>query len=589
MRPRPLLWHIVPGFLLVTLASLAGVAYFGTRAFTQFHDRQREEDLAALALVAAHEIADRTAARIAAGDLQDLCLGLGHDAGARVTVVDPGGRVLCDTERDPATLENHGGRPEVAGAIAGRTSSSRRFSSTLEEELLYVAAPFSYGGARGAVRFALPARRLHETVAGMRARFFLSALGALGLVVLVSLLLVRRITGPLRELAAGAERFARGEFATRVPALPVGELGVVADEMNRMAGDLDARIRGEVRQRRELEAVLASMSEGVIAFDRDATVLSLNRAAAGLLGVRPEGARGRSIEETVRNPELQAFVTRTLAAEGTTSGELAYLDASGERFLQAHGTALEDAGRRMGALVVLTDVTGLRRLERMRRDFVANASHEIRTPVTSIKGFIETREDGAIEDPAAARRFLAIMHKNADRLHSLIDDLLNLSRIEQEAERGEIAREPTALAGVVREALDACGQQIAARGVRAEAGCLGGLEARVNGPLLLQALVNLVDNAVKYSGPGSLVRVECGRADDGVFLRVADTGPGIPREHLPRLFERFYRVDKARSRDLGGTGLGLAIVKHIVHAHRGEITVESEPGRGTTFTITLPA
>jgi two-component system phosphate regulon sensor histidine kinase PhoR len=344
-----------------------------------------------------------------------------------------------------------------------------------------------------------------------------------------------------------------------------------------------------VRQRQELEAVLSSMVEGVLAFDREANLISLNGAAATLLGVKAEQVRGRSIQEAVRNPELQEFVALTLSQAVTQEREISFFDDAGERFIQAHGTGLTDAtGSRIGALIVLNDVTSIRRLERMRRDFVANASHEIRTPVTSLKGFIETLQDGAIDDPEAARRFLAIMKKNADRLHAIIEDLLNLSRIEREAERGEVPLEQAALRGIVEEALEACDGGLQAKEIRVELDCPRDLQVRANPSLLVQAIVNLIDNAAKYSEAGSAVTITCRETERGVAVAVRDSGPGIPREHLPRLFERFYRVDKGRSRNLGGTGLGLSIVKHIVQAHSGEITVESEPGAGSTFTILLP-
>jgi two-component system phosphate regulon sensor histidine kinase PhoR len=590
---KRLLWHLLPWYLLAAAVCLAGLIAYSSRAFTNFYVGQRERDLSSLARVAAFEIEDRTHGGIetpeAFAALETLCRDLARGAEARLTVVDPAGRVLCDSEKDPAALENHGNRPEIREALAGRVGTAVRFSSTLEENLLYVAAPFAYQGRRGGVRFAVSVASLGQALAGLRRDLVLGAFAALALVILVSALLARRLATPLRELRQGAARFAHGEFSRPLPIPAFEEFAVVAEEMNRMAGQLDERIRGEVRQRQELEAVLSSMVEGVLAFDREANLISLNGAAARLLGVRSEQVRGRSIQEAVRNPELQEFVALTLSQAVTQEREISFFDDAGERFIQAHGTGLTDAtGNRIGALIVLNDVTSIRRLERMRRDFVANASHEIRTPVTSLKGFIETLQDGAIDDPEAARRFLAIMKKNADRLHAIIEDLLNLSRIEREAERGEVPLEQASLRGIVEEALEASDGVLQAKEIRVELDCPGGLQVRANPSLLVQAIVNLVDNAAKYSGAGSAVSVTCRDTERGVAVAVRDSGPGIPREHLPRLFERFYRVDKGRSRNLGGTGLGLAIVKHIVQAHRGEITVESEPGAGSTFTILLP-
>ena len=591
MTRKRLLWHLLPWYLIAAAVCLAGLIAYSSRAFTGFYVGQRERDLSALARVTAFEIADRTTGGAdTAAALENLCRDLGRGAGARLTVIDPAGRVLCDSEKDPASLENHGARPEVREALEGRTGTAVRFSSTLEENLLYVAVPFALrrGERRGALRGL--GRRRCAPRSGACAATWSSG---------------RSPPWPWSSSSApcspgawpprcascgsGAARFAHGDFSLPLPIPVFDEFAVVAEEMNRMAGQLDERIRGEVRQRQELEAVLSSMVEGVLAFDREANLISLNGAAARLLGVRAEQVRGRSIQEAVRNPELQEFVALTLSQAVTQEREISFFDDAGERFIQAHGTGLTDAtGSRIGALIVLNDVTSIRRLERMRRDFVANASHEIRTPVTSLKGFIETLQDGAIDDPEAARRFLAIMKKNADRLHAIIEDLLNLSRIEREAERGEVPLEQASLRGIVEEALEASDGVLQAKEIRVELDCPGGLQVRANPSLLVQAIVNLVDNAAKYSGAGSAVSVTCRETERGVAVAVRDSGPGIPREHLPRLFERFYRVDKGRSRNLGGTGLGLAIVKHIVQAHRGEITVESEPGAGSTFTILLP-
>ena len=590
---KRLLWHLLPWYLVAAALCLAGLIVYSSRTFTRFYVGQRERDLSALARVVAFEIADRT--RTGAEDaealkaLEDLCRDLGRGAEARLTVVDPAGRVLCDSEKEPGSLENHGGRPEIRAALEGRTGTAMRFSSTLEEDLLYVAVPFPYREGRGAVRFAVSVASLRAAQGGLRRDLVLGALAALALVVLVSAVLARRLAAPLRELRHGAARFAAGEFSRPLPVPAFDEFAVVAEEMNRMARQLDERIGSEVRQRQELAAVLSSMVEGVLAFDRDANLLNFNSAAARLLAIRPEQVRGRSIQEAIRNPELQEFVAQTLSSAAVQEREIATFDEAGERFLQAHGTGLTDAaGSRFGALIVLNDVTRIRRLERMRRDFVANASHEIRTPVTSLTGFIETLEDGAIDDPEAARRFLAIMRKNADRLHAIVEDLLNLSRIEREAERGEIPLEEASLRAIAEEALEASAGILQTRQIRVALECPRGLRVQANPSLLVQAIVNLVDNAAKYSEPGSGVSVVCRETARGVSIAVRDSGAGIPREHLPRLFERFYRVDKGRSRNLGGTGLGLAIVKHIVQAHRGEISVESETGKGSTFTISLP-
>jgi two-component system phosphate regulon sensor histidine kinase PhoR len=401
--------------------------------------------------------------------------------------------------------------------------------------------------------------------------------------------LARRLARPLELLRTGAERFARGELTHKLPTSDTIEIATLAETLNQMAAALDERIRALVRQRNEADAVLASMVEGVIAVDSHERILSMNQVCRRLLALDPARAQGRALPEVVRNPQLQQLVGEVLGTGEPAREEIA-LQQPQPRFLDAQGSALRDAaGRQIGVLVVLHDVTQLRKLESVRRDFVANVSHELRTPITSIKGFVETLLDGALAQPDDARRFLEIVAVQTDRLGAIIEDLLMLSRIEQEAEKAEIALEPGRIRPVMDAAAAVCQIKAQEKQIRLEVDCDDALQATINPPLLEQALVNLIDNAVKYSAAGQTVRLAAEAADDEVQIHVRDCGCGIPREHLPRIFERFYRVDKARSRKLGGTGLGLAIVKHIAQSHGGRATVESALGQGSTFTLHLPA
>jgi two-component system phosphate regulon sensor histidine kinase PhoR len=331
------------------------------------------------------------------------------------------------------------------------------------------------------------------------------------------------------------------------------------------------------------------MVEGVVAVDADERILRLNEAAARFFGVEVLAAQGRRIQEVVRRAELQRFVSRALESRNPVEGDIVLHNERGEVYLQAHGSVLRDShGQNIGALVVLNDVTRLRRLESIRRDFVANVSHELKTPITAIKGFVETMLDGALDHKEDARRFLDIILRQSERLHAIIEDLLALSRIEQESESGGIPLQEGGVKSVLGAAVQSCEVGAAGKDVDIDLICPEDLRARISAPLLEQAVVNLIDNAVKYSNPGGRVLLQGLQQDDLVLIRVQDWGVGISREHLPRLFERFYRVDKARSRKQGGTGLGLAIVKHIVQAHGGRVDVSSVPGQGSVFTLRLP-
>jgi len=406
---------------------------------------------------------------------------------------------------------------------------------------------------------------------------------------LVSLWIARRITRPLGEMRDGAQRFANGELNRRLPLYHSEELAGLARAMNQMAAQLDERIRTVVGQRNEQEAVLASMIEGVLAIDRSEKILRINQAAAILLDLQPEAAIGRSIQEVLRKPDLQKFVTAALQSKIPTETQMRLVIRGEERFLQTHGAPLRDAaGAEIGLLVVLNDITRLQRLENLRRDFVANVSHELKTPITAIKGSVETLLGGAIEEADNALRFLDIIARQADRLNAIIEDLLALSRIEQEEEKAGIHLEPVAVNEVIQSALLACQVKARDKQVHFTVNCGEELQCLANATLLEQAIVNLIDNAIAYSSEGGAVQLGAQVVADDLEITVRDFGCGIEREHLPRLFERFYRVDKARSRKQGGTGLGLAIVKHIIQAHGGQVRVDSSPGEGSTFTISLP-
>ncbi len=396
----------------------------------------------------------------------------------------------------------------------------------------------------------------------------------------------RRISAPLQSLRAAVEAQADGETHAPLPAVEVAEVSDLVDVIARLGERHAERLEGMLRINNEQEAVLAGMAEGVLAIDADRRVISLNRSAGHLLGVGPAEIMGRALHEIVRNPELLRFVDQLLSTKKPLEQDIIFRQTD-ERVLQVRGTLLANTqGLGFGAVFVLNDVSRLRRLENMRRDFAANVSHELKTPITSIKGFIETVLDGAT--PEDTERFLRIVARQADRLDAIIDDLLSLSRIEKEAEASDIVLATTRLKEIVYGAAHDCLLKADERGVKFDIQCPDDAQARVNALLLQQAVRNLLENAVKYSDSGGFVVVSVEALPDEVRIAVIDRGCGIAPEHHARLFERFYRVDKARSRKLGGTGLGLAIVKHIVLAHRGRVTVESALGKGSKFTIHLP-
>jgi two-component system, OmpR family, phosphate regulon sensor histidine kinase PhoR len=338
----------------------------------------------------------------------------------------------------------------------------------------------------------------------------------------------------------------------------------------------------------EQETVFLSLREGVLVIDADERILKMNDAAGRINHVDPSTARGRSIEEVLRNAELLRFVRQGMRENRPVEGEVVW---HGERelILKVYVRALEGERAKHGILVVLNDITQLRRLETMRRDFVANVSHELKTPITSIQGSVETLLDGALDKPADALKFVSMIGRQAERLNLIFDDLLILSRLEQDDELKNIYRARQFLQPILVAACELCAERAEERHIALTLECDPGLEATVSASLLQQAVVNLVDNAIKYTGHDGNVKITASGKGNEVYIEVADQGPGIPPAHLSRIFERFYRVDPGRGRKAGGTGLGLAIVKHICQVHGGGVTVRSEVGKGSAFTIRIPS
>lgn len=591
MADRRLVWQLFPSYLLVTLAGIVGVSIFASESLRQSYLDQSRADLRARSVFAAAQFGQLLRRGATAAQLEEAAKSVGLDSATRITVIAPNGTVIADTAHDAETMETHANRPEVIGAFRDEITDSVRYSTTVRQELMYVAAPIRQDGEiLAAVRLSVPMTGFENAIRELRGRVFLAGALFAGLAALVNWWVSKRLVRPIERLTDDAKRYARGERQMPLPRHSGLELQELSDAMTNMAEELEVRIQNALEEKSEREAVLRSMVEGVIAVDQDKRVLNINRAACALLGIEAQSAIGRHLAEVVRNAALNDLLENTLAGEGATDTEFS-LHRNEKQFIQARAAILRRANNEpMGAVVVLNDVTRLKRLEQVRKDFVSNVSHELKTPLTSIKGFVETLLDGAVNDPEDARRFLDIIGKHVDRLNAIIEDLLTLSRLEQgEGATPQSMLEVGPLAGPVKEALQVV--QLAAKDKRIviEASCPSDVYVQMNAPLIEQCVVNLLDNAIKYSDAGKTVTLSVTRRNGSVVIDVADQGVGIPSEHLARLFERFYRVDQARSRSLGGTGLGLSIVRHIVELHGGSIEVESELGKGSTFRISLPS
>ena len=492
---------------------------------------------------------------------------------ARATVIDSTGRVLADSEADPAKMENHATRPEFIAALQGRVGSSTRLSRTLGTELLYVAAPIP----GGAVRMAYPLSSIQEANRRIR-RELIEGSGIAALVaLLLAFIATQSIGRRLMRITDFAERVAAGDLSARIQEESGDEIAHVASALDKTARKLEDGFRALDNSRQTLETLLQSMQEAVIAVAQDGRVLWANNRMERLL---PAGVRlGEPLVQSVRDPEILRSIENVLERRDATIARAAKI-FSGRIF---DVTAAPMPGG--GAVAVLHDQTEIERVEKTRRDFIANVSHELRTPLTSIQGYSETLlEHNNV--PEHVRDFIEIIRKNATRMARLTEDLLVLARVES----GEQAFnfQLTMPRELLEDAVQTFQDVAASRGVELSVMNTASSSVSVDRDAIHQVFSNLIDNALKYGDAGKKILVGACETGEGVQFYVRDFGGGIPSEHLPRLFERFYRVDKARSRESGGTGLGLAIVKHVVRAHGGLIKAESELNHGSTFYFTLP-
>jgi two-component system, OmpR family, phosphate regulon sensor histidine kinase PhoR len=585
-------WRIAASYVTLVAAVLLvlGVYLVATLHTQQLHELEGQLDRQAR--IVADDAQFRMSVQSTAG-LDPLAKGLGHQIGARVTIIGADGAVLGDSDADPATMENHGSRPEVVQALAAGNGHAQRHSATLDRDLLYVAVPIVRDQqVLGVARVALPIGQVQQSLNHVT----LAVVGALAvaalLAVALSAVLARLTTGPLAALTQAAQRLARGQLDQTIAVAGRDEVSELARSFNHMAAELRRTVGAMEEEREKLRAMLSHMADGLVIVDGQGVVRLVNPAAVDLLGLGPGWAEGRSVMTVVRDHELGALVQEVMEKGTDRSGEqiapsLRHVElASGGRRRAVQALASRIPGGDEGEiLLILQDVTELRRTESVRREFVANVSHELRTPVASLKALVETLEDGALEDPPAARDFLGRMHVEVDGLAQLVEELLELSRVESGQVALQLAR--VDVGPVVSGAAERLRPQAERERIILHVDVPSLPAVQADATRLQQVVTNLVHNAIKFTPPGGRVTVAGEQQDGEVSVTVSDTGVGIAPEALPRLFERFYKAERARAS--GGTGLGLAIAKHVVQAHGGRIWASSAgEGRGSTFTFILP-
>jgi two-component system phosphate regulon sensor histidine kinase PhoR len=580
---RGIRWRIAVPYVVLILVATSALALYFSSTLREEHTAELRAQLVAEARWVADAAQPLLADGAKAETIGPAARRWGKLLASRVTIIRADGVVLGDSDQDPATMENHAGRPEVQQALSQGVGISTRYSQTLGYDMMYAAVPVEVNGKVVAIaRAALPLTQVEASADRLRSTLVVASAVTALLAVLLAVLIAERTARPLRRLTQAAERVAEGDLDARLFLTTRDEVGQLAAAFNHMADQLHEKVATLGEERSRLAAVLERMADGVLITDGAGRVQLINPAASRLLSTAEGSALGRSFAQVVRNYRL-IELWQSCRDEGKEQIAAVETDRLG-LFLQAIVTPFHEADS-SGYLVILQDLTQIRRLETIRRDFISNISHELRTPLAALKALVDTLRDGALEDPPAAERFLNRMETEVDALTQMVQELLELSRIE--SGRAPLHLAPVPVADVVLPPVERLRPQAERAGLTLTVTLPPDLPALLADAERIQQVVsNLVHNAVKFTPPGGQVSVWAERTGGEVVIRVHDTGVGIPSDDLPRIFERFYKADRARSG--GGTGLGLAIARHIVQAHGGRIWVESVEGQGSTFYFSLP-
>lgn len=584
-----LFWKLGFAFFALLMAVLLPVDYYAERNLKRDYERAGFDQLSAIARIALASpppaSALSTTSRTPSPPLREWVARMAA-SNVRVTVITRDGLVLADSQSDPQTMENHAHRPEILGALATGEGQSVRHSVTINRDLLYYAARYAVpGGPTVILRFATPLGTVNEEVWAFRRRLWLSSLVMLVVTGMASLLISRSFSQRVERLQSFSRRVAEGDFRPIDADRSGDALEALAASLNDTAGHLDRAIRTLTEERNLSSAILGSMVEGVAVVNSSERLVFANEGFAEILELGAPAQSGSSLVETVRQTELIEAVRSVL--NGAPRVEAEIMTGTLRQHFFAATVASVKAAENSGAVIVLHDITDLRKLERVRRDFVANVSHEFKTPLTAIQGFAETLLAGAMDDPQNRIRFLQIILDHSRRLARLTDDLLELSKMD--AERLDLEVDRLSVSQFVQSCIETTQRSAADKNLRVSVNLKTSLpDIAADRRRLAEVLQNLLDNAVQYTPSGGRITVSATSNGDEVEFVVSDTGIGIPKADQPRIFERFYRVDVARSREVGGTGLGLSIAKHLVEAHGGRLWVESEVGQGSQFHFTVP-
>ena len=592
MRKKILLYYII---LMITGMSITG--FFVTGLAQNLYKDEVRHRLLTVASLFDHELSqlvkrgspidyNSLAEAYAASLDNSISQKVNNSTESRITIIDYKGIVLGESQTDYNRMENHLDRKEVQQAIKGQTGEDVRFSSTLKMDLLYIAVPSSQTAL--IIRVSVPLVQLERIDRQIWLYCFFGIITGLLLTALLAFRFASTISKPVSELTSASKELAAGNYSKRVAVLSNDEFGQLAATFNEMAGKFDKIVADLTDKNIKFDAILNSMTNGFVAVDSKMRIILVNSIATRFFGLDEAGILGRKLIEVIRNHQLNEIIQQAIASNRSLVSEIS-ISMSEEGLFRVYASPIKSADAsniNSGGIITLHDITAIKKLEQIRTEFVSNVTHELKTPLTSIRGFVETLRSGAVKDEVIAAQFLEIIDIEAERLTMLINDILQLSEIENNFSDTHISKYN--LKDIITEVVSILQGSADKINVRLIVEASPNITIQANCDRIKQMLINLIDNAIKYNIEYGSVHIRAVKADGRLVISVADTGIGIDKQHLTRIFERFYRVDKGRSRSIGGTGLGLSIVKHIVNLYNGDIQVESEPGKGSKFIVQLP-
>lgn len=588
MRKKKIFWQLFPSYLLIIFISLLLVTIYSSNLFNHFYHKQILNELKERAYLIENQIS-KDFFPLNISSIKQTTKKISENLLTRVTIIMPSGKVIADSEENPSFMDNHSERPEIQQALDGEVGFSTRFSDTLRQNMVYVAVPVIKGGNRaGVIRTAMPLTLIEKTLKKAYLEIIIGGLLVAFIAGIINYNISKKISRPLEQLEDKARDFAEGNLKNKLPEFKLEEIDHVAHSMNEMAEQLNDRMQIITRQNMELETILSSMKSGLVFIDNEKQITKMNKSAAELLDIDFSEVYRKKIKDAIKHIDFYKLFSKALESKLSLEKEIVLNNKKKETFIQVYSIPIYgENNERNGTLIVLNDITHIKKLETIRQDFVSNVSHELKTPVTSIQGYVETLLDNGLDNPDEIKNFLRIIKKHTSRLKAIIEDLLSLSRLEMGANASEISFEKLNIKDILNTAVQTCEQKADVKSIKINFAGNSDIYCNINPLLMEQAIINLIDNSIKYSEENSNILVDAFKKPGEVVVKVRDHGCGIPEENLSRIFERFYRVDKARSRKLGGTGLGLAIVKHIVQIHGGYVNVKSKVGEGSTFYIHL--